>query len=88
MAALVETAEKDLHTAMDRVGAVAGRHFEHADYEASLTALAGLRSAVDGFFESVMVNAEDPALRNNRLWLLNDLHTAMNRVADLSKLAA
>ncbi|MDP3754093.1 glycine--tRNA ligase subunit beta [Polaromonas sp.] len=86
--ALVETAEKDLHTAMDRVGAVADRHFARSDYEASLTELAGLRSAVDGFFESVMVNAEDPALRNNRLWLLKDLHAAMNRVADLSKLAS
>jgi glycyl-tRNA synthetase beta chain len=86
--ALVETAEKDLHVAMDRVGAMAGRHFARHDYEASLTELAGLRSAVDGFFESVMVNAEDLTLRNNRLWLLKDLHAAMNRVADLSKLAS
>jgi glycyl-tRNA synthetase beta chain len=86
--ALVETAEKDLHLAMDRVGAVAGTHFARHDYEASLTELAGLRSAVDGFFESVMVNADDLALRNNRLWLLKDLHAAMNRVADLSKLAS
>ena len=39
-------------------------------------------------FDTVMVNAEDLALRNNRLWLLKDLHTDMNRVADLSKLAA
>jgi glycyl-tRNA synthetase beta chain len=73
---------------MDRVGAMAGRHFARHDYEASLTELAGLRSAVDGFFESVMVNAEDLTLRNNRLWLLKDLHAAMNRVADLSKLAS
>ncbi|MEO8806579.1 MAG: glycine--tRNA ligase subunit beta [Burkholderiaceae bacterium] len=87
-AALVETAEKDLHVAMDRVGALAGRHFARSDYEAALTELAGLRSAVDGFFDSVMVNADDLVLRNNRLWLLKELHTTMNRVADLSKLAS
>jgi len=85
---LVESAEKELHTAMDRVGALARTHFEREDFEASLRELAGLRSAVDGFFDSVMVNAEDRSLRNNRLWLLKDLHAAMNRVADLSKLAA
>jgi len=45
------------------------------------------RDPVDAFFDSVMVNAEDPALRANRLALLAGLHAAMNRVADLSKLA-
>ena len=43
---------------------------------------------LDAFFESVMVNADDPALRANRLGLLAQLHAAMNRVADLSKLAS
>jgi glycyl-tRNA synthetase beta chain len=43
---------------------------------------------VDAFFDNVMVNAEDAALRANRLALLAQLHAAMNRVADLSKLAA
>jgi glycyl-tRNA synthetase beta chain len=43
---------------------------------------------VDAFFDKVMVNAEDPALKANRLGLLASLHAAMNRVADLSKLAA
>jgi len=85
---LVEPAEKDLYAAMDRVGALARGHFERGDYERALSELAALRSAVDGFFDTVMVNAEDLALRNNRLWLLKDLHTDMNRVADLSKLAA
>jgi len=42
---------------------------------------------VDAFFDGVMVNAEDPALRANRLALLGGLHRAMNRVADLSRLA-
>ena len=86
--ALVEPAEKQLHAAMDSVGALALRHIAQNDYAGSLRELAGLRAAVDGFFESVMVNAEDLGLRNNRLWLLKDLHAAMNRVADLSKLAS
>jgi glycyl-tRNA synthetase beta chain len=43
---------------------------------------------VDAFFDGVMVNADDPALKANRLALLQQLHSAMNRVADLAKLAA
>jgi glycyl-tRNA synthetase beta chain len=61
--------------------------FDSGDYTGSLRSLAALREPVDAFFESVMVNAEDPALRANRLGLLAQLHAAMNRVADLSKLA-
>jgi glycyl-tRNA synthetase beta chain len=62
--------------------------FEQGDYTGSLKALAVLKGPVDAFFESVMVNADDVALRNNRLGLLATLHAAMNRVADLSRLAA
>ena len=47
-----------------------------------------LRGPIDAFFDKVMVNAEDAALRNNRLALLAQLHGMMNRVADISKLAA
>jgi len=47
-----------------------------------------LREPVDAFFDAVMVNADDAALRRNRLALLGGLHRLMNRVADLSKLAA
>ena len=61
--------------------------FVRADYIACLKGLAALKEPVDAFFESVMVNADDPALRANRLGLLAALHVAMNRVADLSKLA-
>jgi len=50
--------------------------------------LAGLKAPVDAFFDGVMVNADDPALRANRLALLGTLHASMNRVADLSRLAA
>jgi glycyl-tRNA synthetase beta chain len=47
-----------------------------------------LREPVDTFFNDVMVNAEDPALRANRLALLGALHQQMNCVADISRLAA
>ena len=50
--------------------------------------LAALRAPVDAFFDDVMVNAEQPDLRLNRLGLLKMLHQAMNRVADLARLAA
>jgi glycyl-tRNA synthetase beta chain len=85
---LKERAEIDLHQALSAVETEADIAFRKEDYTASLQALAALREPVDAFFESVMVNAEDPALRANRLGLLAQLHTAMNRVADLSKLAS
>jgi glycyl-tRNA synthetase beta chain len=50
--------------------------------------LARLRENVDGFFNDVMVMAEDAQLRNNRLALLANLHVMLNQVADISKLAA
>ncbi len=84
---LKERAEIDLHQALSVVETKADIAFRREDYTASLQALAALREPVDAFFEAVMVNAEDPALRANRLALLAQLHVAMNRVADLSKLA-
>jgi glycyl-tRNA synthetase beta chain len=87
-ALFVEAAEKDLHAAMQRVVPAANAKFDASDFTASLQALAALRSPVDAFFDGVMVNADDPALKANRLGLLKTLHEAMNRVADLSRLAA
>jgi glycyl-tRNA synthetase beta chain len=84
---LQEPAEKALHAAMQQVLPQAGAQFEAGDYAASLQTLAALRAPVDAFFEGVMVNAEQTDLRLNRLGLLATLHQAMNRVADLSKLA-
>jgi glycyl-tRNA synthetase beta chain len=66
----------------------AGAAFERRDYTASLTTLAALRAPVDAFFDSVMVNADDLGLRANRMALLRRLHAAMNRVADLARLAS
>ncbi|MEK8045558.1 glycine--tRNA ligase subunit beta [Ideonella margarita] len=87
-ALLVEPAEQQLAAALAQVGPQADQLFAQHDYAGSLTALAALRTPVDAFFDDVMVNAEDAALRNNRLALLAGLHAAMNRVADLSRLAA
>lgn len=87
-ALLVEPAEKDLYAALQTVAPKAQQQFESGDYTASLQTLAALRTPVDAFFEHVMVNAEDAALKANRLGLLATLHAAMNRVADLAKLVA
>ncbi len=62
--------------------------FASGEYAASLRELAALKAPVDAFFDQVMVNADDPLLRANRLALLAHLHQSMNRVADLSRLAA
>jgi glycyl-tRNA synthetase beta chain len=62
--------------------------FARGDFSGTLRTLAQLRDDVDAFFNDVMVMAEDVQLRNNRLALLAILHGMMNRVADISKLAA
>ncbi len=84
---LQEPAEIALNAALSKVKPEADTLFESGDYTAALKALAALKAPVDDFFDNVMVNAEDPALKVNRLGLLATLHQAMNRVADLSKLA-
>ncbi len=87
-ALLAEPAEQALAAAIGATVPGADARFEQGDYTASLQALAALRAPVDAFFDGVMVNADDPALKANRLALLQQLHTAMNRVADLARLAA
>ena len=81
-------AECALHAAMLQVLPQANSHFEAGRYTESLQTLAALRDAVDAFFADIMVNAEQLDLRLNRQGLLKMLHQAMNRVADLSRLAA
>jgi glycyl-tRNA synthetase beta chain len=85
---LQEPAEIALNAALGEVEPVADAAFDAGDYTASLKSLAALKTPVDEFFDSVMVNAEDAGLRANRLGLLARLRRAMNRVADLSRLAA
>lgn len=86
-ALLAEQAEKDLFAALQAVAPKAQQQFEAGDYTASLQTLAALRAPVDAFFEHVMVNVEDAVLKMNRLGLLAQLHAAMNKIADLSKIA-
>ena len=85
---LMEPAERALHAAVLEARPVFDRFAAAADYTGALASLATLKAPVDAFFDGVMVNTEDPKLRANRLVLLSDLHALMNKVADLSKLAA
>ncbi|MCB5186717.1 glycine--tRNA ligase subunit beta [Methylobacillus caricis] len=85
---LQEEAEQALAQVLANVKPAADAAFEAGDYAKSLQTLAALRTPVDAFFDNVMVNADDPALKANRLGLLATLHQAMNQVADLSRLAA
>ena len=84
---LQEAAEIALNAALAEVEPAADASFDAGDYAASLQALAALKQPVDAFFDAVMVNVADANLRANRLGLLARLQRAMNRVADLSKLA-
>ncbi|MEZ0602825.1 glycine--tRNA ligase subunit beta [Paraburkholderia sp. IW21] len=85
---LIEAAEKALHAQLEQVTPRVQSQLAARDYTGALTALAALREPVDTFFNDVMVNADDPALRANRLALLGALHQQMNCVADISRLAA
>ncbi|MBH9551289.1 glycine--tRNA ligase subunit beta [Inhella gelatinilytica] len=86
-ALLQEAAEQQLAAALQAATAQADPLFEQGDFTGSLRALAALKAPVDAFFDAVMVNAEDLAVRANRLALLRSLQQAMNRVAELARLA-
>ncbi|MFN0039164.1 MAG: glycine--tRNA ligase subunit beta [Burkholderiales bacterium] len=83
-----EKAERELFDALHHASGRAVPLLEKGDYTGYLKTFAVLKTPVDVFFETVMVMAEDKVLRQNRLALLRDLRNAMNRIADLSKLAA
>lgn len=85
---LVEPAEAALAARMTSLAGDVTSAFEKSDFTGALKTLALMKDEVDAFFNDVMVMAEDQALRNNRLALLSNLHRMMNRVADISKLAA
>ena len=85
---LAAAEEKTLYAAFTRIDEAASAHLGKGRYTDALTSLAALKAPVDAFFDGVMVNVEDAELRNNRLLLLMQLNDAMNRVADISKLAA
>jgi len=86
VSALNEPAEKALYETVAALVADVERALAKRDYAAALARLATLRPAVDAFFDGVMVNAEDPALRRNRLALLAGVRQLFTRIADLSLL--
>ncbi|WP_375459801.1 glycine--tRNA ligase subunit beta [uncultured Enterovirga sp.] len=86
VAALVAEEEKTLAVALARAAHTAGEAVAAEDFAAAMRALAELRPAVDAFFDKVTVNAEEPALRENRLKLLAMLRRATREVADFSRI--
>jgi glycyl-tRNA synthetase beta chain len=83
-----ETAERNLFAATSQLAPKVGSLVQNQDYTEALRALAGVRSAVDTFFDEVMVMVDEPVLRDNRLALLAELEGMMNRVADISRLGS
>ena len=86
LTACVEPAEKDLAEAVLALHTEVQPLIAQGDYTAVLDKLANLRAPVNSFFDNVMVNAEDPALRQNRLAILNTLQGLFLQVADISVL--
>ena len=86
LTACVEPAEKALAEAVLALRTEVQPLIAQGDYTAVLDKLANLRAPVDSFFDNVMVNAEDPALRQNRLTILNTLQGLFLQVADISVL--
>ena len=83
---LQEPAEQKLAAEISALESKAGPLFERRDYSGALCELAALQAPVDAFFDDVMVMADDPVLRDNRLALLQVLSELFLRVADISKL--
>jgi len=84
---LKEPAERALREAIGSTSKKAKALFDRGDYTGYLTSFSVLKSPIDAFFDSVMVMVDDAKLRRGRLALLHDLREAMNRIADISKLA-
>jgi len=85
-ALLSEPAEKSLHTALSTAIGAIGPALDKEDFAAAMQQMAALRVPVDAFFEAVKVNADDAAVRANRLSLLAGLRAALHRVADFSRI--
>jgi glycyl-tRNA synthetase beta chain len=83
---LPEPADTALYTALAKAIGAIGPALDKEDFAGAMREMAALRGPVDGFFEAVKVNADDPRLRENRLHLLAGLRAALHRVADFSKI--
>ncbi|WP_223478442.1 glycine--tRNA ligase subunit beta [Oricola indica] len=84
---LSEPAERELANVLEAVSGHVDAHIAKEEYAEAFAALSELRPAVDAFFEGVMVNADDPAVRVNRLRLLSSLRATTRKLADFSKIA-
>ena len=85
-ALLVETAEKTLYQTLVELTPQVRQSIDYQHFTEALARLAALKAPIDAFFDSLMVVADDPAVRRNRLALLDQLSRLTNDVADLSKL--
>ena len=85
---LTETSEQELAKQITSLSAEVLPLFDKGDYQSALSLLAGLQTTVDQFFEDVMVMADEPAVRQNRLVLLKLLSDLFLRVADISLLSS
>lgn len=83
---LTEDAEQQLYKALTTLSQIVEPMFDLGDYETALSKLSSLRDPVDAFFDSVMVMADDEAVKNNRIALLSSMHQLFLRAADLSRL--
>ncbi|MEX0583899.1 MAG: glycine--tRNA ligase subunit beta, partial [Sneathiella sp.] len=83
---LEDGAEKALQDRIREVSNLVSGAISHDEFEAAGTAAAALRKPVDAFFDKVTVNADDPALRANRLRLLSTIRNLLDQLADLSKI--
>ena len=83
---LSEVAEKNLFETLNLLSKEVEPLFDSGDYESALSKLSSLRDPVDAFFDSVMVMADDEAIKNNRIALLNNMNQLFLRAADLSRL--
>lgn len=84
--ALKDEAERQLHKTLSEMAVTAKDALKREDFSAAMTAMASLRAPVDRFFDEVTVNAEDEALRRNRLLLLHQVTATIDKVADFSKI--
>ena len=83
---LTESQEKDLFAALQDGETKAGAALTAEDFEAAMGVLSSLRGPIDAFFDHVTVNAEDVAVRQNRLYLLSQIRSVLGQVADFTKI--
>ncbi|MEL6569240.1 MAG: glycine--tRNA ligase subunit beta, partial [Pseudomonadota bacterium] len=85
-ALMTDDLERALHSALTKAEPKLDRALGEENFEDAMKTLADLRAPMDAFFEGLMVNDDDPKVRENRLRLLGQIRSALHRVADFSKI--